>query len=234
MPKTLVLIPGLLSDARIWRPLESVLSEFEIYRADVTLDPTIEAMAERILRETKGPCIAVGHSMGGRVAMEVARQAPDRVKRLVLANTGHHPLKPGEPEKRQDKIDQGHADFAGMIKDWLPPMMAASRHEDAALIENLTDMAMAVGPDVHERQIKALVARPDASRYLADIECPILLLAGTEDVWSPAAQHQEIAELTKDATLHIVENAGHFLPVEQPDETTRLIADWLRYQGDVQ
>ena len=227
MASNLILIPGLLSDSRIWKPLESKLPGLKTYNADVTRDPTIETMASRILKETSGHSIVVGHSMGGRVAMEVARQAPERVERLVLANTGHHPLKSGEKEKRQAKIDQGYEDFPAMVAEWLPPMMAASRKCDRELIENLAGMAFSVGPKIHELQIKALVARPDASVYLSTIECPILLITGTEDVWSPESQHREMLEMAQDAELHVVENAGHFLPVERPDEITRLIVDWI-------
>ena len=170
--------------------------------------------------------------MGARIAMEVAHQAPNRVRALVLANTGHHPLKDGETEKRQAKIDAGHADFPAMVKDWLPPMMAASRHDDTALIANLTEMALSVGPDAHERQIRALVGRPDAGAYVAGIACPILLLTGTEDVWSPEAQHREIQNMAQQADLHVVQNAGHFLPVEQPDVVAKIISDWLKSKED--
>ena len=227
MPSTLVLIPGLLSDARVWHPLEAVFPDHDIHRADTTKDDSIEAMAHRILAAFEGTCVIVGHSMGGRVAMEVAHQAPERVTELVLANTGHHPLAQGEQEKRQAKIDQGHADFPAMVKSWLPPMVAASRHDDNALMSNLTQMALSAGPEIHETQIKALVNRPDASKYLPDLTCPILFLTGTEDLWSPAAQHREMQSMARNATLEIVEGAGHFLPVEQPETTTRLIADWL-------
>lgn len=227
MSTTLVLIPGLLSDARVWRPLAEATPGSAVFHADATQDGSIEAMARRVLDNTSGPLIVVGHSMGARVAMEVARQAPDRVTHLVLSNTGHHPLKEGETEKRQAKIEQGHADFPGMVKGWLPPMMAASRHQDTDLIADLTEMALKIGPDVHERQINALIGRPDAGAYIPDVTCPILLLTGTEDVWSPEAQHREIQTMAPNADLHVVENAGHFLPVEQPEVTTRLITAWL-------
>lgn len=227
MSMTLVLIPGLVSDERVWRPLESAGLDARIHRADVTSDDRIEAMADRVLTACTGKLVVVGHSMGGRVAMEVARQAPRRVAKLVLANTGHHPLKHGEKEKRLARIEQGHADFPAMIRDWLPPMVAASRHDDRNLISNLTDMALAAGPVVHERQITALINRPDASLYLPALTCPILLLTGTEDLWSPIAQHREMKAMARNATLRIVEGGGHFLPVEQPEATTRLITDWL-------
>ena len=114
-----------------------------------------------------------------------------------------------------------------MIADWLPAMIAASRHDDSDLVTNLTEMALSVGPEVHERQIKALVARPDASEYLADLTCPILLIAGSEDLWSPVDQHLEMLRLARHAKVEVVDGAGHFLPVEQPDEMTRLIVEWL-------
>ena len=227
MPLTLVLIPGLLSDERVWQPLEDALPDYRVYRADVAKDDTIEAMASRVLNEVTGDCIVVGHSMGGRVAMEVARQASGRVARLVLANTGHHPLKPGETEKRHAKIAQGHADFSAMVEDWLPPMIAASRHHDVELISNLTEMALSIGPDVHERQIRALIARPDAAAYLPELKCPILLMTGNEDVWSPEGQHREMLGMAQSASLRVVEDAGHFLPIEKPAVVTKMIADWI-------
>ena len=233
MPQSLILIPGLLSDALVWAHLEMAFPELEVYRADVTIDATIEEMASRIIKETTGPCTVVGHSMGGRVAMEVARQAPTRVTRLVLANTGHHPLKAGEKEKRQAKIDQGHADFAAMVSDWLPPMVAASRHNDVFLITTLTEMASSVGPETHERQIRALIARPNAAECLPEISCPILLITGTEDAWSPEAQHREMLEMAKNAELHVVKGTGHFLPIEQPEEITRIITEWNERAKDI-
>ena len=232
MSKTLVLIPGLLSDRRVWQPVADVAGFDHVHHADATKDVSIEAMATRILRETKGPLAVVGHSMGGRVAMEVAHQAPERTRALVLANTGHHPLKEGETEKRQAKIDEGYKDFPAMVSGWLPPMVAASRHGDTDLIADLTEMALAIGPEVHEQQIKALVGRPDASTYISDFSCPILLLAGTEDLWSPASQHREIQKLAQNADLRVVENAGHFLPVEQPETTAEHIAEWLKSKED--
>ena len=78
-----------------------------------------------------------------------------------------------------------------------------------------------------ERQIKALIGRSDAGAYISRISCPILLLTGTEDVWSPEAQHREIQDMAQDADLHVIENAGHFLPVEHPELTAKLISDWL-------
>ncbi len=225
---SLVLIPGLVSDDIVWQPLaEAVSGRMSVHHADVTRDSSITSMANRALDETQGPIIAVGHSMGGRVAMEMARLAPQRLRGLVLANTGHHPKRDGEEIKREAMIALGHSDIGRLADQWLPPMLDPARVEDTALIERLKAMVLRAGPQVHERQIRALLGRPDASAYLANLTCPILLVAARQDGWSPIAQHQEIADAVRDAELAIIDNAGHFAPVERPREVTAAITAWL-------
>ena len=225
---TFVMIPGLVSDARVWRHLSRALCEYGVaYNADVTRDDSIEAMAARLLDKVEGPLIAAGHSMGGRVAMEIAHQAPERVRGLILANTGHAPSSPAELPKRQAKIDLGHRDMARLAREWLPPMLAPARTGDAGLVADLTEMVLTAGPDVHERQIRALIGRPDASAYLTALGMPILLLTGAQDGWSPEAQHREIAALAADAEVQVIAGAGHFLPVERPEALTAAVIDWL-------
>ena len=225
---TLLLIPGLVSDTRIWSALALAAPDWlDIVDADVTLDSTIQAMAARLLGETTGPLIPVGHSMGGRVALEMARQAPERMRGLVLANTGHDGRRPDEAPKRLAKIARGHEDMAGLAAEWLPPMLAEGLDPDPALVEDLTEMVIAAGPEVHERQIRALMARPDAKEYLSLIDCPVLLITGAEDGWSPEKQHREIAAQIPGAEVRVMGRAGHFLPVERPQETVAAITGWL-------
>ncbi|MBW8300358.1 MAG: alpha/beta fold hydrolase [Hydrogenophaga sp.] len=225
---TLVLIPGLLSDSSVWQPLaDAAKARMRAHHADVTLDASIPAMATRILAEIEGDLIAIGHSMGGRVAMEMARQAPQRVRGLVLANTGYQPRRDGEEARRQQMIDLGNRDMEALADQWLPPMLDPARTEDTELLGRLKAMVLRAGPDVHARQIRALLDRPDAGAYMADLHCPILLVAARQDGWSPIAQHSEIAEATPDSELVVVENAGHFAPVERPDDVVAAICDWL-------
>jgi pimeloyl-ACP methyl ester carboxylesterase len=225
---TAVLIPGLVSDARVWQPVGEALAEIcAVHRADVQRDSSIRAMAARLLDEVGGQMIAVGHSMGGRVAMEMARQAPERVRALVLSNTGHNAKQPGEDAKRQAKIDLGHQSMERLALEWIPPMLDTARTGDAQLVAELTGMVLAAGAEVHERQIRALLGRPDAAAYLPSISCPILLLTGAQDRWSPETQHRKIAELAPDAELHVIDRAGHFLPMERPEETAQVIVEWL-------
>jgi len=231
---TLVLIPGLVSDLIVWEPLaEAAKGAFAVHHADVTRQASITEMAQSVLATVDGPIIAVGHSMGGRVAMEMARIAPDRIKGLVLANTGHHPKRDGEEIKRQAMIDLVNQDIENLADDWLPGMLDPARVNDEKLTDELMAMVRRAGPEVHERQIWALVGRPNASAYLEDITCPVLLVTARQDAWSPIAQHEEIAAAVADPELVTIENAGHFAPVERPAETTAAIMEWLnRRFGD--
>lgn len=228
---TLIYIPGLVSDARVWRPVaEAVGGDFGI--ADVSGGTSITGMAQAVLAEVPGHVIPVGHSMGGRVAMEMARLAPDRMRGLVLADTGHHPLAPGEEAKRAAKIALGHRDMQALVADWLPPMVDPSRHGDRTLMDDLAAMVLAAGPDQHERQIRALVGRPDAAEGLAAVTCPVLLLVGASDRWSPRPQHEEIAARVAGPSKVVeIEGAGHFLPCERPGQTAAAIRDWLARTG---
>ena len=226
--QTLVLIPGLLSDARVWQPVADACSgEMDIYHADATRGTSISALAETVLNETQGSLIAVGHSMGGRIALDIAHIAPERVGGLVLANTGCHPLGEGEEQKRLAKINLGYESMEKLVDQWLPPMLDPSRHADVKLMSNLREMVLQFDAQIHERQIRSLIHRPNAEAYLSSISCPVLLLAARHDTWSPITQHERMAELLPEAQLVIIERAGHFAPVERPDTVTSAIIEWL-------
>lgn len=229
---TFLLIPGLISDARVWEPLATALAgRGPVIHADVTRDDDIRDMAARLLDETEGDLILIGHSMGGRVAMEMARQAKRRIRALILANTGHAPAQEDELPRRQAKVDLGNQNMELLAREWLPPMLAPGREKDGSLFADLVQMVISAGPDVHERQIRALVRRPDAASYLPDLGMPILLVTGAHDSWSPELQHREIASLAPDAEVHVIDGAGHFLPVEQPEELAAVTINWLDRRG---
>lgn len=221
---TILLIPGLLCDGFVWAPLRARL-DAEV--ADVSTQDSIAAMAEACLAAHPGTLRVAGHSMGARVAMEMARLAPERIERLALLDTGTAPLRPGEREKRDEIVAFSAAHgMAALAARWLPPMVwEANRTE--ALMRGLTEMVLRAGPEQHARQIGALIARPDASAHLGEIRCPVLLVCGREDAWSPLAQHEQMLGLLPDARLEVIENAGHFAPVEQPEAVAELLAGFL-------
>lgn len=223
---TILLVPGLLCDATVWQPALARLPGAVV--ADLSTQDNITRMAQNLLAQNPGPLKVAGHSMGARVAMEMAHIAPERIERLALLDTGIHPLREGETAKRDEIVrfayDNG---MAALAARWLPPMVWEGNQSDADLMRRLTDMVLAKDADLHARQIKALVDRPDAASYLAEIRCPVLLVVGRDDQWSPVSQHEDMLALLPDARLEIVENAGHFAPVEQPDIVAGLLADFL-------
>jgi protocatechuate 4,5-dioxygenase alpha subunit len=220
----LLLIPGLVSDAFVWH---GITARIPATVADVSTQPTITAMAQDLLARHPGRLILAGHSMGGRVAMEMARLAPSRIAGMALLNTGMHPRRDGEEAKRQEKIDLANTHgMAALAESWLPGMMATHRAPDPKLLADLTAMVSRFTPEIHEHQLRALLSRPDAALSMPAWTGPLFLLTGAQDAWSPVSQHQDIAALCPQAILHVIKDAGHFAPVEQPETVGQILADW--------
>ena len=226
---TLLLIPGLVSDDFVWRSLQPLRPAVV---ACITQQASIPEMARDLLTRHPGRLILAGHSLGGRVALEMARMAPGRIAGIALLNTGTHPKREGEEAKRQAMIDLCNRDgMAALAAQWVPGMMNAEAVPDPQVIANLTAMVCRMTPEIHERQLRALLARPDAAATL-DYQGPMLLVVGRQDIWSPIAQHQDIARICPQARLEIIENAGHFAPVEQPDIVAQVLANWAQGVAD--
>lgn len=225
---TVLFIPGLVCDGLVWQAAQAAMGDVPNVVADISAHDSIPDMARDLLAKHDGRLILVGHSLGGRVAMEMARMAHGRVAGLALLNTGIHPVRAGEEGKRHAMITMGYArGMAEVAAAWLPGMMNADAPPNPALMKALTDMVIRMGPDVHARQLRALLTRPDAGAGLA-YKGPMLLMTGRQDTWSPITQHEDIRALCPQARLEIIENAGHFAPVEQPDSVARLLAEWAR------
>jgi len=230
---TIVLIPGLLCDKTVWQPLVDRLQtdnkiDSPVAVADLSTQDNLTRMAEDCLGDHTGQLIVAGHSMGARVAMEMARLAPQRIERLVLLDTGIHPLKDGEIEKRQEIVQFAYDNGMQALADrWLKGMVYAPNFENRSMVEKLNRMVLRCDAELHERQINALVNRPDASSYLSDIKCPVLLVVGLHDQWSPVSQHEDMLRLLPNAILEVIDNAGHFAPVEQADEVAELLVNFL-------
>ncbi|WP_028035267.1 alpha/beta fold hydrolase [Chelativorans sp. J32] len=230
MKPTLVLIPGLLSDGIVWRrAVESISTVLPVAVADLSTQDHITRMAEDTLSAHPGPLYLAGHSMGARVALEMVRLAPDRIERLALCDTGIHPRKEGEEARRQVLVELAYREGMKALADqWLPPMVHSARHTDRVLMSELCAMVERMSPELHERQIRALLDRPDARPSLQDIRCPTLLLVGRQDAWSPLAQHEEMQSLLPHARLEVIEDAGHFAPIERPEAVGAALENWIR------
>lgn len=223
----LLFLPGLICDARTFAPQ---LAAFPDSRAitGYGLADSLPEMAQIVLDQAPVTFDLFGHSMGGRIALEVYRLAPERVTRLALSSTGVHPLGANEPAKRAALQAIGHEQgFEALVDAWLPPMVAESNRSNDALYAPMRQMCLDQSQAMFDAQIAALLGRPEVASLLPQITCPTLVMTGELDAWSPPAQHQEIAAAIPDSTLVIVAGAGHMLPLEAPQAVNNAIADWL-------
>jgi pimeloyl-ACP methyl ester carboxylesterase len=231
----LVLLPGLLCDEAVWQGQIDALRDVA---ACVSMDwgrlDSIPAMAERVLRLAPERFSLAGHSMGGRVAFQVVRLAPQRVARLALFNTGADAKPPGAAGEQEERKRRALLQIAqeqgmrAMALAWLPPMMQPGRMSDAALVEAIVSMIARKTPEIYEAQMLALLGRPDATPLLPKIACPTLLLTGREDGWSPPARHHEMAAAIPNSRVVIIPDSGHMAPMEQPLAVAAAMRDWLQ------
>jgi pimeloyl-ACP methyl ester carboxylesterase len=227
--RTLVLLSGLLCDETFWADAaERVAGAAHVRIVAFPGFDAITAMAAYVLSNAPERFAIAGHSMGGRVALEVVRQAPQRIEGLALFNTGVHPRREEEVQSRGGLVklarEQG---MSALAAKWLPPMMGASPARIAQVMPMLTAMVERATPDSFAAQISALLDRPDAACVLPLIDVPTLLASGTGDTWSPLAQHHDMLRHIPRATLVAIEDAGHMSPVEQPDAVATAIRSWL-------
>jgi pimeloyl-ACP methyl ester carboxylesterase len=227
----LLFCPGLICDPRLFegqlaafpqaRAVESYgLADSLTDMAAITLSVADEAGAERF--------DLFGHSMGGRIALEVYRRAPQRVRRLALVSTGIHPVGAAEPAKRGTLQQLGREQgFEALVDAWLPPMVAEANRSDEALYQPMRQMCLEQGQAQFDAQVKALLGRPEVVSLLPTITCPTLVMTGEQDSWAPPHQHEEIAAAIPDSELVIVAGAGHMLPAEAPEAVNAAIAAWL-------
>jgi pimeloyl-ACP methyl ester carboxylesterase len=199
-----------------------------VYVADTSRDTTIEEMAARSLAETDGELIVLAHSRGVRVAMEMGRQAPDRIRAMVLANAKPEGLGEHELAHREARIAEANKDMIAYARGWVPKVISAASKQKPDLVAAILKMVEDCPPEVQERQNRALIARPDPTMHLREMCFPVLLLTGSEDHLSTRASNEEIARHLKDAEFWVIEDAAHLLPFEQPQE---LIATILRWFG---
>ncbi len=217
-----LLLPGMLCDRRLWQSQADALGP-NVHYADTTQDDNFEAMARRTLERAPQRFAVAGLSMGGILAFEIWRQAPQRVTHMALLDTNPHP---DTPERRSLRLEQIATALSGGLRDLavdsLKPLYLAEAHrDDETLLELVLDMAMDLGPEVFERQSQALRNRADSVPTLETIDCPSLVLCGDEDTLCPPGYHALMAERIRGARLSIVEHCGHLSSLEQPEVVTR-------------
>jgi pimeloyl-ACP methyl ester carboxylesterase len=230
-PTPLVLLPGLLCDRRLFGPQLPALEAGgrRVLVPDLTGEGTVEALAARVLAEAPpGPFALCGLSMGGYVAQEIVRQAPERVARLALLDTRARADSPEETARRRGLIELAErGEFRGVTPRLLPLLVHRDRLADGALTGLVQAMAASVGKDAFLRQQRAIMARRDYRPLLPAIRVPTLVLCGREDAITPPEMHHEMAAAVPDATLVVLPNCGHLAPLERPGAVAAQLAAWL-------
>lgn len=232
----LVLIPGLAADATMWQAqLPAMPAALRTVVATVQARPSalrIEDMAALVLAEYAGPLLLCGASMGGMIAMEAARQAPERVAGLALLGTTARPETPDMRALREAAMELFKQ---GKLREVIEPNVAFAFHPAnaarPALVQAYLDFVLGAGAEQLVRQNRAVIHRPDARVHLPQVACPTLVVCGAADQLTPPECSAEIAALIPDASYTVLDDCGHMLTMEQPDAVNQLLLRWLAQGG---
>lgn len=232
----LMLLPGLLCDDTVWQDQVRGLSpRVQCQVVDYGELNSLPAMARHVLQTAPADTFSLaGHSMGGRVALEVVRQAPHRVQRLALLDTGFEPLAAGdagqqEKAKRYALLDQARAQGMRAAGQAWAPGMVHPKHLGTPLFDAILDMIERRTVTQFEAQITALLTRPDGEDVLRTLHCPTWLICGHDDAWSPFERHEVMSRLVPAqwSRLEGIADCGHMATMECPDAVTALLNAWL-------
>jgi len=225
----ILLVPGLVCSPRIFAPVIPALWQYgPVTVANHIRDDSMGAIARRILAEAPPRFALAGHSMGGYIAFEIMRQAPERVAKLALMNTQARPDSPEAATRRQGQIARAQGGGYRVILDELfPGFVHPSRRDHAGLRQLANEMGDDVGPEGFVRQQTAIFGRADSRPTLAVIACPTLVLSSDEDNTLPNSLSVEIADGIPGAKLTIIPDCGHLAPLEQPQATAAALVEWL-------
>ena len=229
MAETLVFLPGMMCDARLFGPqIAEMSADTAVMVAPITQGERVEQIASQLLDLLPQRFALAGLSMGGIVAMEVLRRAPERVARIALLDTNPLPETPQVAAAREPQIVAVKAGrMLEVMRDEMKPNYLAPGPHRGDVLDLVMDMARALGPDVFVRQSRALQRRPDQQTTLRKCKVPALILCGAHDALCPVKRHEFMAEMIPNATLRIMEQSGHLPTLEQPQETTQALREWL-------
>lgn len=229
MKPTLILLPGLLCDKALWQHQINALEAYvDVIVPDLTASDNMPELAKSVLSIAPESFALAGLSMGGYVAMELMRQAPQRITQLALIDTSARPDTDESRRKRRGLIQLAQkGDFKGVTPRLLPMLIAASRLQDEELTKLIIDMAGRVGMHAFLNQQTAILGRIDSRPHLSLITVPTVIICGEQDALTPPEHAQEMANYIKGAELHIIPGAGHLAPLEQPAPVNRILKKWL-------
>ena len=229
MTPPLLLLPGMMCDHRLFAPQVAALcTGRQIGVPDFGDGETMEAIAAEILAAAPPRFALAGVSMGGILAMEMMRQAPERISQLALIDTNPFAERDEVRRRRGPQIEavrQGRLET--IMRDEMKPAYFTHLADSRFLRDLCLEMALSVGPQAFIRQSLALRDRPDYSDVLGKVTCPTLILCGRHDILCPVERHEAMKAMIPHARLHIIEGAGHLPTIEAPDEVTQALHDLL-------
>lgn len=224
----LILIPGLLNDADLWRDQVAALSErFEVRVADITRGETMAALVDTVFALTEGPVSVAGFSLGGYVAQAMLMRSPERIARLALLDTGFRPDTPERATERAHltRLATASGKFLGIGDRLLKTYLAADHAANPEMAERVKAMTQRLGAEVFIRQSGLL--REDGEAALRAFTGPALVLCGAVDQITPPEGHREMAGLLANAELVIASGCGHLTPIEAPELVSGALAHWM-------
>lgn len=225
----LLLLPGLLNDAELWRdPMAALADIADAQVGDLTRGDTMEAVAEQVLAHAPPRFALAGFSLGGFVAQQILRMAPGRVEKLALIGTSIDPDGPERAQQRQAQQASVRVPgrFIGFGDTLMRSYIDASRLQDHALVQRVRDMTERLGAEVFLRQ--SALDRRDGSDVLAAFPGPVLIVCGANDRITPPAISERMHALVPGSTLQVVPACGHLVPMEKPAELSAAMRDWLQ------
>ena len=225
----LLLVPGLLCTERLFRPqIDALTGSAKASIGDHRHDSDLSTIAARILGSAPERFALAGLSMGGYIALEIMRQAPQRVLRLALLDTSARPDTAQQTARRKELIAMAQdGRFGDVISALIPNFIHPARHGDKELVTILESMALETGVDAFVRQQNAIMNRVDSRPGLGAISCPVDIIVGAQDALTPPELAREMASAIPGARLHEIADCGHIATLERAEQVNAILRDWL-------
>ena len=228
--QNLLLIPGLICDDEVWAYPSQHLADI----ANISILPmneaaTMQKLAAAVLKKGPDKFAIAGFSMGGYVALEVLRQAPERVTRIALLDTSSRNDTQEKSKNRKIAISDCEEGRYGDLLDRFLPQLLTPKHLKGSLGKRVRAMGERVGPKLFANRHRAMLTRIDSREVLQNTYIPVRAIVGRKDALTSVAEHEEIAGLAPLGRVSIIEDCAHMPPLETPQATTALLRDWLLY-----